>query len=326
MNIDLSNWKLQLPIDAKGNLRGKAAEVTSPASYSHPDYFHTGNGGIVLAAPVNGATTGNSDYTRSELREMNGSATAGWSVAQKGRLSATMQVDAAPSQSDGTFGKIVVGQIHGGDGQLVRLAWEDGTLFFANDKTTNGTKDLHIELLNASGQQPNVSRNETFSYVLDVSANILTVSVKADGTTYSHSSPIHRSWADNAFYFKAGAYLGVNEKSGSGVGQVSIFRLNVDHDLSNSLNSPTIIPALPLSAAPLLSDAVSVNWDKSLHQSAGTYVGGAEHSGSNQFFVTYDQDTGEVMYDGHVFTHSAVGFSDTFQNHAMLGGYGYHML
>ena len=307
MNIDLSNWKLQLPIDAKGSFRGKAAEVLSPASYSHSDYFHMGNGGIVLAAPVNGATTGGSDYARSELREMNGSAKAGWSVAQGGRLSATVRVDAAPTQSDGSFGKVVVGQIHGGSGQLVRLAWEDGTLFYANDKTTNGTKDLHIELLNSSGQQPSVSRNETFSYVLDVSANTLTVSVKADGQTYSSSSPIHRSWTDNAFFFKAGAYLGVNERGGSGVGQVSIFRLDVDHDRSGALNSPTSFPG---------------SWQKLV----GTYGGDAEHTALVQHLITYNKITGEVLYDGNSSAQSFVGLSDMLQNHAMLDMHSFYTL
>ena len=250
-NFDLSNWKLQLPIDVKGSFGGKAAEVKELSSYVHRDYFHTGgDGAIVLAAPVNGATTGGSIYARSELREMNGAAPAEWSLAQGGRLTATMQVDAAPAQSDGTYGKIVVGQIHGGDGQLVRLAWEDGSLFFANDITTNGKKDVHIELLNAAGKQPNVSLNETFSYTIDVSDNVLTVAVRADGQVYAASSQINRAWNDNAFYFKAGAYLGVNEKGSEGVGQVSIFALDVDHGASDGVaelppaNAPAPIPVV----------------------------------------------------------------------------------
>lgn len=250
--IDLSDWKLQLPIDAKGTFSGKAAEVKVLSNYVHQDYFRTGSdGAVVLAAPVDGATTGGSIYARSELREMNGPAPAEWTLAQGGRLTATLQVDAAPIQSDGTYGKMVVGQIHGGDGQMVRLAWQDGTLFFANDITSNGKKDVHIELLNAAGQQPDVDLNETFSYSIDVSNNRLTVAVEADGQVYSSSSAINKAWSDNAFYFKAGAYLGVNEKTGQGVGQVSLFALDVDHDGSGRpIAQPSLPPAPPVPNLP----------------------------------------------------------------------------
>jgi hypothetical protein len=248
-NFDLSDWKLQLPVNSQGALSGKAAEVKTLTGYVHGEYFYTGSdGAMVLGAPVNGATTGGSLYARSELREMNGTANAEWSLQQGGHLSATLQVDAAPRHADGSYGKIVVGQVHGGDGQLVRLAWEDGTLFFANDITSNGTKDVHIELRNARGEQPSVSLNETFSYTIDVSADRLIVSVMADGQVYSSSSAINDSWNDNSFYFKAGAYLGVNENNGSGQGQVSIFALDASHTPNaphTPVEPPTAKPTLP---------------------------------------------------------------------------------
>jgi hypothetical protein len=248
-NFDLSDWKLQLPVNSQGALSGKAAEVKTLTGYVHGEYFYTGSdGAMVLGAPVNGATTGGSLYARSELREMNGTANAEWSLQQGGHLSATLQVDAAPRHADGSYGKIVVGQVHGGDEQLVRLAWEDGTLFFANDITSNGTKDVHIELRNARGEQPSVSLNETFSYTIDVSADRLVVSVMADGQVYSSSSAINDSWNDNSFYFKAGAYLGVNENNGSGQGQVSIFALDASHtpDAPHTpVEPPTAKPDIP---------------------------------------------------------------------------------
>jgi Ca2+-binding RTX toxin-like protein len=255
-NFDLSDWKLQLPIDAKGSFAGKAAEVKSLSNYSQPDYFHTGaDGAMVFSAPVNGATTGGSIFARSELREMNGSVPAEWSLSQGGHMTATLQVDAAPIHSDGTYGKVVIGQVHGGDGQLVRLAWEDGKLFFANDITSNGTKDVHIELLNAAGQEASVSLNETFSYSIDVSQDRLVVSVMADGQVYSASNTINDAWNDNAFYFKAGAYLGVNETNGHGSGQVSIFALDVDH---SGTAEPVPTPTKPI-PAPVVPAPVPTN-------------------------------------------------------------------
>lgn len=262
VNFDLSDWKLQLPIDVQGYFAGTAAEVKILTNYVHKDYFYTGSdGAMVLAAPVDGATTGGSIYARSELREMNGTAIAEWSLQQGGHLSATLQVDVAPRHVDGTYGKVVVGQVHGGDGQLVRLAWEDGTLFFANDITSNGTKDVHIELLNAQGQQPSVSLNETFTYHIDVSADRLVVSVVADGQVYSSSSSINDAWNDNSFYFKAGAYLGVNENNGSGSGQVSIFAVDATH---SGIAEPAPVPSTAIvvpAPAPIVQPTGEYAWE-----------------------------------------------------------------
>lgn len=255
-NFDLSDWKLQLPIDAKSGFNGKASEVKSLSGYEHDDYFYTGpDGAMVLAAPVEGATTGGSIYARSELREMNGSSPAAWTLGQGGQLASTLQVDNAPAQSDGTYGKVVVGQVHGGDGQLVRLAWEDGTLFYANDITSNGQKDVHIELLNKDGEQPSVSLNETFSYKIDVSSDQLTVSVAADGDIYSSAAAIHKDWSDNAFYFKSGAYLGVNESTGRGYAQVSLFGLDLDHSGSDTVIAAPKPPASEVPTSPPVGDA-----------------------------------------------------------------------
>jgi Ca2+-binding RTX toxin-like protein len=262
VNFDLSDWKLQLPIDVQGYFAGTAAEVKTLTNYVHKDYFYTGSdGAMVLAAPVDGATTGGSIYARSELREMNGTAIAEWSLQQGGHLSATLQVDVAPRHVDGTYGKVVVGQVHGGDGQLVRLAWEDGTLFFANDITSNGTKDVRIELLNAQGQQPSVSLNETFTYHIDVSADRLVVSVVADGQVYSSSSSINDAWNDNSFYFKAGAYLGVNENNGSGSGQVSIFAVDATH---SGIAEPTPVSSTAIvmpAPAPIVQPTSEYAWE-----------------------------------------------------------------
>lgn len=228
---NLSAWKLQLPVDAQSQFLGKAAEIKALEGYYNKSYFYAASdGAMIFRAPVYGATTGNSDFARSELREMNGSVPAEWTLKEGGHLSATLEVDIAPTKVNGTAGKIVIGQIHGGDSQLVRLAWVNGKIYFANDVTANGQRNLHVKLLDAQGNEPSVSLNERFSYSMDVTDKKLVVSVIADGKTYTSTSKINASWLDNMFYFKAGAYLGVNEKTGRGEGQTSFYALDVDHD------------------------------------------------------------------------------------------------
>ena len=69
--IDLSCWKLTLPIDANGKLGGHAAEVSArrlAADDSHPDHSNIRPDGTITSwSPVTGATTDDSDDPRSVL-------------------------------------------------------------------------------------------------------------------------------------------------------------------------------------------------------------------------------------------------------------------
>src|SRR5262245_39557093 len=76
--LDLSNWKITLPIGQSGD----PTEILQPAlnTFVDPNYFYVnaaGNG-VVFTAPCGGVTTGGSSYPRSELRQManNGSSQA----------------------------------------------------------------------------------------------------------------------------------------------------------------------------------------------------------------------------------------------------------
>ena len=78
-NFDLSIWQLQLPVGSPG------APTTIPSSqlrgangYTNPAYFFTdkNDGSMTFWAPEKGVTTPNSNYARSELREMNANGSA----------------------------------------------------------------------------------------------------------------------------------------------------------------------------------------------------------------------------------------------------------
>src|SRR5918995_7031556 len=98
-NLNLSNWKITLPVDQSGTLSGTAVEVQNLSGYKNSKYFYTGSdGAMVFYAPVDGATTKGSSYARSELREMNGSEKAAWDLSKGGFMSATLEVDAAPNR------------------------------------------------------------------------------------------------------------------------------------------------------------------------------------------------------------------------------------
>lgn len=243
-NFDLSNWKLTLPVDSSGGFSGTAVEVKDLSGYQNSKYFYTGSdGAMVFYAPVNGATTSGSSYARSELREMNGTSKAAWTLSTGGFMSATLEVDAAPMR-DGQGRKIVVGQIHGQDDELVRLYWQDNKLYFANDQSGSDNEEHNFTFKAADGSAPDVSLNEKFSYTINAKGNVLDVDIYADGKVYHSHTTINSVWQSDTFYFKAGAYLGANETNGSGYGQTSFYALSFNH------NGTTTTPSTPTTSSP----------------------------------------------------------------------------
>ncbi|GLK61264.1 MULTISPECIES: polysaccharide lyase family 7 protein [Azotobacter] len=228
--FDLRNWKLTLPVDSKGSTSGVAVEVENLVGYENSNYFYDASDkAMVFSAMVNGATTSGSKYARSELREMKGSERAAWKLSEGGTMTATLEVDKVPQKSDGSPGRVVVGQIHGQDEELVRLYYENGKVYFVNDRAGSKNTETTFALKDANGNEPNVSLNEKFSYKIDAKSDELTVEVYADGNTYTSTSKISSVWQSDKFYFKAGAYLGVNDSSGSGSAQVSFYGLDFSH-------------------------------------------------------------------------------------------------
>ncbi len=259
-NFDLTNWKLTLPVDSSGKTSGTAIEVKDLNGYQNSKYFYTApDGAMVFYAAVDGATTSGSSYARSELREMNGTAKAAWKLSTGGFMSATLEVDAAPMRN-GQGKKIVVGQIHGEDDELVRLYWHDNKLYFANDLSGSDNKEHTFNFKADDGSAPDVSLNEKFSYTISAKGNVLDVDIYADGKVYHSHTTINSVWQSDSFYFKAGAYLGANETNGSGYGQTSFYALTFNHNGSTPTPTNPVpaepIPTTPIDPAPIPVDPV----------------------------------------------------------------------
>ena len=230
-SFNLADWKLTLPVDEDGEAGGdEAMEVESLAGYVNPQYFFGAtDGAMVFTAGVDGATTSGSRYPRSELREMRGDERAAWTLAEGGTMTATLAVNAVPTRDDGSPGRLIVGQIHGEDEELVRLYYEDGSVYFVNDQAGDDDEETDFTLENASGEEPDIGLNERFSYLIDARGDTLIVEVHADGAVYRSTTPINDVWQSDTFYFKAGVYLGVNDEGGTGVGRVSFYALDFGH-------------------------------------------------------------------------------------------------
>lgn len=235
--FDLTDWKLTLPADKNGGIDGKATEVKDLVGYENPDYFYDApDGAMVFVASADGATTGGSKYPRCELREMDNGERAAWSLNEGGTMTATLQVDSVPDRYNGKPGRIIVGQIHGEDDELVRLYYQGNTVYFVNEHAGPDDDELTFQLRNSKGETPDIDLGEKFSYLIDARDDTLTIEVYADGDVYSSKTEINDIWSDDSFYFKAGLYLGVNEDIGEGKSQVSFYGLDFSHTPGEGLD------------------------------------------------------------------------------------------
>ena len=118
--LNLTNWKITLPTGAQKD----ATEMEQPElnTYNIDPWFIVvpGGNGVRFRAAVNGATTGGSDYSRSELREMtnNGITKASWS-SRKGTH--TMFLDQAITAVPKIKRHIIAGQIHDANKDIIAI-------------------------------------------------------------------------------------------------------------------------------------------------------------------------------------------------------------
>lgn len=114
-HIDLSNWKVTLPI-------GNPTEVEPPEilDYATNDLlkefmYNDSTDGSLVFYTYPGASTQNSSYSRTELREqmVPGSNSTNWTFAQGGRMKGTLSVPEISIDANGDPHRTIIMQIHG---------------------------------------------------------------------------------------------------------------------------------------------------------------------------------------------------------------------
>lgn len=257
-NFDLSHWKITLPINNAEE--HSASELV--AGYEHPDWFFTDadTGGMVFKAPNIGDTTGGSNYTRSELREMitpsgdTHSHANNWVIATSsssaksaaggvdGTMNATLTVDHVSTTGDsGKLGRVVVGQIHtdnrSPNTEVIRLYYHKrpsdtkGAIYFGHDDPSNNNSYIAIigdpNNLNPSN---GIALGDTWSYEIKVAGRTLTVKVTPQGGSTTTVNYTLESGYDNAdLYFKAGVYNQNNTGDTSDYVQATFYSLTRAH-------------------------------------------------------------------------------------------------
>ena len=189
----LNGWKLTIP---EANSKGNAASV-DPAQPTPPWLTVGPTGELVFWTPVNGATTKNSDHTRTELNNLT-NFKAG-TAAQEMR--ATVAVDQVPTQDR----RVIIGQIHGADDissvPFVMLFYAEGTVRVVVKQRQSGTELLNYPLL------PDVPLGAKFDYgIKDDGNGTLTFTAGYNGQKETVDAPLPAAFAGATVRFQAGAY------------------------------------------------------------------------------------------------------------------------
>jgi hypothetical protein len=219
-NFNLSVWSLQLPIGSPGAPTTiQPAQLKGATGYTNSSYFWTdkNDGSMTFWDPEAGVTTPNSNFARTELREMNtNGSSADWALAGTHRLSATLRIVSVTNH-------VCVGQIHlGTGGSSTKPLLE---LYYAS----NGNLTLGTENSPAGGQTPHVVGNvplgTQWSYLIAISGGRINLTI--NGTTTSYAIP--SSFNQYHQYFKAGDYNQSSSSSTSNGAKVKFYALTVSH-------------------------------------------------------------------------------------------------
>jgi len=237
--LDLTNWKLTLPVDGDGDER--ADEIRQPClavacydptrkMYDNPEFkvpfssvwFHVTDNrdGVAFRAPVNGATTSGSENARSELRELapadedGDEVEARWS--NKGSAVHTMELEQAILGTPRRYPSVVTAQIHNDDDDVILIKYREGRLFADADR---GDFDETLD--------ENYRLGTRFKLRIQATKGRIRV-------TYNDAKTVVYKKASDTMYFKAGVYNQSNlekypDESPNSYGEVVVYKLKVTH-------------------------------------------------------------------------------------------------
>jgi hypothetical protein len=253
-NIDLSHWKVTLPVT---NENGKPYEIEPPEILDFASnevakpymYIDSTQGAIVFHAMPTASKTRNTKYTRSELREQMepGNNNANWTFAQGGNLKAKLAMDQTTRDANGKYHKTIIMQIHG------RLTNEQRDLIGADDNNAppilkiywdNGkirVKTKVLKNINASDKgilyEEAWDDDEGYNFEQEVGFNKFNLEVKVsegkivvvlNNTDYKVYENIHiKRWGVFENYFKAGNYF--QSRDEGSFSKVKFYELTVSH-------------------------------------------------------------------------------------------------
>ena len=254
LDIDLSHWKVTLPVN---NEMGKPYEIEPPEIFNFASneiakpymYIDSTKGAIVFHAMPTESKTKNTKYTRSELREQMepGNNNKNWTFTQGGIMKGEIQMEETTRDSGGKYHRTIIMQIHGRltNEQRDLISEDDNNappilkIYWDNGKVRVKTKVL--KNLNAIGSEilheDAWDDDEGFNFEQEVGFRKFTLEVQVsngkmviilNGNEYKVYDSIHiRRWGVFENYFKAGNYF--QSRDDGAYSKVRFYELEVSH-------------------------------------------------------------------------------------------------
>lgn len=252
--IDLSHWKVTIP---EGKGKGGAISVSPPEILQYGTnetlkpymYNDSTSGALVFHAYPSDATTANTKYSRSELREQMepGNDNVNWTFAQGGTLKAKMAMSDVSRAKDGKYHRVIIAQIHGRltneqrdlIGQkdnnappMLKIYWHNGKIRVKTKVLKNAGVDQET-ILHKEAWGDDEGRNfeqevgfRKFTIEVMVSDGKMVVSLNKN-EFFVYDSPSIRRWGIFENYFKVGNYLQTRDEGASA--SVKVYELEVAH-------------------------------------------------------------------------------------------------
>jgi len=248
-NIDLNHWKVTLPI-------GNPTEVKPPEILDYannetlkPFFYNDSINGALVFYTYPGASTANSSYSRTELREqmVPGSNNTNWTFVQGGHMRGELSMDEISKDSNDKFHRTIIMQIHGRltDAQrdligendnnappMLKIYWTYGYVRVKTKVLKNlNASDTEILHTDAWGDDDGHTFSEYVGFdkfTLEVNVEDGRMEVILNDNESVVYDDIHiQKWRVFENYFKAGNYLvTIDEDSFS---RVKYYNLEVTH-------------------------------------------------------------------------------------------------
>lgn len=258
-NINFENWKVTLPVDADNN--------GSPDEYSAAQLKNFGYRTLAPVVPFMyddttdesivfhtypGTSTSNSNYSRTELREMMDplDSKVNWTLTQGGTMEGKLKIVAITPDNSSTnyaFHRVIVMQIHGiikpsdmaihnfssnNGPPLLKMYWIDGHIVAHKKSLVNATTEGSALLSSSSTVWTDEKYDfgyvgyEIFTLKIIASTGKLEVILNGTSTHLFQDSSLTKWPFEN--YFKAGNYLISTDANASST--VKYYNLEVTHN------------------------------------------------------------------------------------------------
>ncbi|HCE53475.1 MAG TPA: polysaccharide lyase family 7 protein [Lutibacter sp.] len=255
-DIDFSHWKITLPVDLNNDNKPDEFQPSSLINYSYQKeanlkqfmFDDTTDTSIVFYNYPAGATTANSSYPRTELREQQtpGDNYNNWSLSEGGIMEGTLKVQSISKDnvSSREYHRVIVMQIHGIISQadmstygfeanlappLLKMIWDEGNILaykktLVSDATTG--KDLYDDSTAWTDIKHDFGSVAFNKFTIKIVSLLGKLSVTVNNKTHVFEDISLQKWPFEN-YFKAGNYLMATETNA--FAKIKYYKLEISH-------------------------------------------------------------------------------------------------